>query len=124
MKRLDFIVLLSGATAASVAWSLAVGAQTRGIRRIGYLASSGPAMTGRMVAALRQGLSDLGYIDGQTITVEIRQADGRNERMPELAAELIDLKVDVLLAASSPGVLAAKKATSKKAEKEPARKRA
>jgi len=69
-------------------------------------------MTGRMVAALRQGLSDLGYIDGQTITVEIRQADGRNERMPELAAELIDLKVDVLLAASSPGVLAAKKATS------------
>ena len=67
MKRRDFIVLLSGATAASVAWSLAVGAQTRGIRRIGYLASSGPAMTGRMVAALRQGLSDLGYIDGQTV---------------------------------------------------------
>jgi putative tryptophan/tyrosine transport system substrate-binding protein len=112
MKRRDFVVLLGGSTAASVAWSLAAGAQTRAIPRIGYLASSGPAMTGRMVAALRQGLRDLGYIDGQTITVEVRQAEGRNERMHELAAELIGLKVDVLLAASSPGVLAAKKATA------------
>jgi putative ABC transport system substrate-binding protein len=112
MKRRDFIVLLGGATAASVSWPPTTGAQTPAIRRIGYLASSGPAMTGRMVAALRQGLSDLGYIDGQTIAVEVRQAEGRNERMPELAAELINLKVDVLLAASSPGVLAAKKAAT------------
>ena len=62
--------------------------------------------------ALRQGISDLGYIDGQTIAVGVRQAEGRNERMPVLAAELIDLKVDVLLAACSPGVLAAKQATT------------
>jgi ABC-type uncharacterized transport system substrate-binding protein len=112
MKRRDFLVLLGGTTAASVAWPLATGAQTPAIPRIGYLASSGPSMTGRLVAALRQGLSDLGYIDGQTIALEVRQAEGRNERMPELAAELIGLKVDVLLAASSPGVQAAKKATT------------
>lgn len=112
MKRRGFLVLLGGATAASVVRPLATGAQTRSITRIGYLASSGPAMTGRMVAALKQGLKELGYIDGQTIAVEIRQAEGRNERMPDLAAELIALKVDILLAASSPGVLAAKKATS------------
>lgn len=62
MKRRDFIALLSGASAA---WPLAARAQTRVIPRIGYLASSGPAMTGRMIAALKQGLKDLGYIDGQ-----------------------------------------------------------
>ena len=69
-------------------------------------------MAARMVAALQQGLGELGYRDGQTIVVEVRHAEGRNERMPELVAELIALKVDILMAASSPGVLAAKKATA------------
>ncbi len=64
-----------------------------------------------MAAALRQGLTDLGYIDGQTIVIEFRSAEGRSERIPELVSELVDLKVDVLVAASSPGALAAKKAT-------------
>lgn len=112
MRRRDFVVLMGGAGAASVAWPLVAGAEARSILRIGYLASSGPAMTARMLAALQQGLRDLGYINGQTITVEVRQAEGRNERMPELAAELVGLKVDILVAASSPGALAAKKATS------------
>jgi putative ABC transport system substrate-binding protein len=69
-------------------------------------------MAERMVAALRQGLSELGYIDGQTIIVEFRSAEGRSERVPELVSELVGLKVDVLVAASSPGALVAKKATS------------
>ena len=112
MKRRDFIVLLGGATAASVSWPPTTGAQASAIPSDRLPCKFRPAMSGRMVAALRQGLSDLGYIDGQTIALEVRQAEGRNERMPELAAELIDLKVDVLLAASSPGVLAAKKATT------------
>jgi putative ABC transport system substrate-binding protein len=113
MKRRDFVVLLGGTTVASVAWPLVAGAQTpRKITRIGYLGTSGPAMIARMVAALQQGLSDLGYINGQTIAVEIRQAEGRNERVTELAAELIALKVDILVATSSPGALAAKKATA------------
>ena len=92
MKRRDFVVLLGGTTAAaSLAWPLAAGAQSPTILRIGYLASSGPTMTTRMVAALQQGLRDLGYVNGQTLTVEVRQAEGRTERMPELAAELIGL---------------------------------
>ena len=68
-------------------------------------------MAERMVAALRQGLNELGYIEGQTIAIEFRTAEGRSERIPELVAELVGLKVDVLLTGSSPGALAAKKAT-------------
>lgn len=68
-------------------------------------------MAERMVAALRQGLSELGYIDGQTIIVEFRSAEGRSERIPELVSELVGLKVDILLTGSSPGALSAKKAT-------------
>jgi ABC-type uncharacterized transport system substrate-binding protein len=102
---------LGGATAA--AWAPAAGAQVPPkIPRIGYIAGGGGSMAERMVAALRQGLSELGYIDGQTIIVEFRSAEGRSERIPELVSELVGLRVDVLVAASSPGALAAKKATS------------
>jgi putative tryptophan/tyrosine transport system substrate-binding protein len=109
MKRRDFIALLGGATAA---WPLGAGAQAPKIPRVGYIAGGGGFMAVSMVAALRQGLSELGYIEGKTIAVEFRSAEGRNERIPELVSELVGLKVDVLVAASSPGVLAAKKATS------------
>jgi len=68
-------------------------------------------MAERMVAALRQGLNELGYIEGKTIAIEFRTAEGRSERIPELVAELVGLKVEVLLTGSSPGALAAKKAT-------------
>ena len=108
MKRRDFIALLGGATAA---WPLGAGAQAPKIPRVGYIAGGGGSMAVSMVAALRQGLSELGYIEGKTIAVEFRSAEGRNERIPELVSELVGLKVDVLVAASSPGVLAAKKAT-------------
>ena len=109
MKRREFIVLLGGATAA---WPLGVHAQVPPkIARIGYIAGGGGPMADRMVAALRQGLSELGYIDGQTIIVEFRSAEGRSERIPELVSELVGLKVDVLVTGSSPGALAAKKAT-------------
>ena len=110
MKRREFIALLGGATAA---WPLGVYAQVPPkIARVGYVGGGGGAVAGRMVAALRQGLGELGYIDGQTITVEARIAEGRSERIPELVSELVGLKVDVLVAGSSPGALAAKKATS------------
>jgi putative ABC transport system substrate-binding protein len=59
----------------------------------------------------RQGLRDLGYVEGQSITLEVRWAEGRSERLPELVAELVRLKVDVLVVASTPGALAAKNAT-------------
>ncbi len=111
MKRRDFIALLGGASA-SAAWPLAVCAQTpRKIPRVGYISGSGTDMTGRMVVALQQGFSELGYVDGQTIALEVRMGEGRSERIPELVAELVGLKMDVLVTSSSPGALAAKKAT-------------
>jgi putative ABC transport system substrate-binding protein len=109
MKRRKFIALLGGAIAA---WPLGLHAQVPAkIARIGYIAGGGGTMAERMLAALRQGLSELGYIDGQTVIVEFRSAEGLSERIPGLVSELVDLKVDVLVTGSSPGALAAKKAT-------------
>ena len=112
MQRREFITLFGGAAAASVAGPMVARAQTPPrIPRVGFIGSAGTAMAGRMVAALRQGLGELGYVDGQTIALEIRASDGHSERIPELVAELIGLKMDVLVAGSSVSTLAAKKAT-------------
>jgi len=78
MKRRDFIALLGGAAAA---WPLAAGAQTSPkIQRIGYIASAGSTMGDHLVAAFRQGLTQLGQ--GQTIALEVRYAEGHSERIP------------------------------------------
>jgi putative ABC transport system substrate-binding protein len=107
MRRREFIALLGGATAA---WPLAAGAQTPPkIPRVGYIAGSGSM--GHVVGAFRQGLGELGHVEGQTIALEVRWAEGRTERIPELVAELVGLKMDVLMAGSSVAALAAKKAT-------------
>ena len=81
------------------------------VPRIGFLFSgaSGPA---REVDTFRQGLRDLGYIEGQNIAIEYRFAGGQVERLPELAAELVRLKLDVIVAPYTPPALAAKRATS------------
>ena len=70
-----------------------------------------PAATEHTVGAFRQGLRELGYVEGQTIALEVRYAEGRTERIPELVAEFVGLKMDVLVAGGSPAALAAKKAT-------------
>ena len=112
MKRRDFIALLGSATAASAAWPLAVGAQTPPkIPRVGFIAGSNPAATEHTFGAFQQRLRELGYVEGQSIALEVRWAEGRLERMPELVAELVGLKMDVLVAAVSTAALAAKKAT-------------
>jgi putative ABC transport system substrate-binding protein len=91
---------------------LAATAQQPGkVARIGYLGNSSPALEPDLVAAFRQGLHDLGYTEGQDLLIEFRWAEGRYERLPELAAELVRLKVDVLLTAGTLGALAAKQAT-------------
>jgi len=109
MRRREFIVLLGGATAAL---PLAAGAQTTSrIPRIGYIGASSGTANAHVLEAFRRGLSDLGYVDGQTVQLEVRWAEGHNERIPDFVAELIDLKVDVLVTGNSTGALAAKKAT-------------
>jgi putative ABC transport system substrate-binding protein len=86
--------------------------KARGMHRIGWLSPASAANGLANLEALRAGLRDLGYVEGQTITIEARWADGRSERLPQLAAELVRLPVDVLCAAGTPAAGAAKQATS------------
>ena len=110
MRRREFITLLGGAPAA---WSLAARAQQPSkIPRVGYLFSFTPAEGQHLWEACRQGLRELGYVEGRNIAIEARWADGRHERLPELVAELVRLNVDVLVVAATPGSLAAKAASS------------
>ena len=80
--------------------------------RIGFLGAESPAMSRHFLDAFRHGLQDLGYVEGQTITIETRWAEGHHDRFPALVAELIRLPVQVLLAISTPAVLAAKQETT------------
>ncbi len=112
MKRRDFIALLGSATAASATWPLAVCAQTPPkIPRVGFIAGANPAAAEHTFGAFQQRLRELGYVEGQSIALEVRWAEGRMERIPELVAELVGLKMDILMAGISPAALAAKKAT-------------
>jgi putative ABC transport system substrate-binding protein len=83
-----------------------------GMRRIGWLSVTSPANGLPNLEALRAGLRDLGYVEGQTITIDARWADGDVERLPRLAAELVRIPVDVLCTVGTPASGAAKRATS------------
>jgi putative ABC transport system substrate-binding protein len=109
MRRRAFITLLGGAAA----WPLAARAQPSGKSyRIGFLGVTSYAEYRPLVDALRTGLRQLGYEEDKNIAIEYRWAEGRLDRLPGLAAELVKLNVDVLVAHSTPGALAAKQATS------------
>lgn len=82
------------------------------VARIGYLESGVAGPGAPLFEAFRQGLRDLGWVEGQTIALEVRAAQGKYDRLPDLAAELVRLKVDVLFASSTPAALAAKHATT------------
>src|SRR5258708_7209442 len=85
MKRRDFIALLGSATAASAAWPLAVGAQTPPkIPRVGYIAGANPAAAEHPFGEFQKRLRGWGYVEGQSIALEARWAEGRMERIPEL----------------------------------------
>jgi putative ABC transport system substrate-binding protein len=110
MKRRDFIALLGGA---AVTWPLEARAQqTRNVFRIGFLGNSTAALEANLVEPFREGLRDLGYVEGQNILIEYRWAEGKYERFPALTAELIALKVDVIVTAGTPASLAVKKAAT------------
>src|SRR5262249_40128690 len=109
MKRREFITLLGGA---AVAWPLAARAQqARKMHAIGFL-SPGMAVVTPYRTILFNTLRELGWVEGQNIAVERRYAENRLERLPELAAELVHLNVEVIVAAGTLGPLAAKSATS------------
>jgi putative ABC transport system substrate-binding protein len=80
--------------------------------RLGYLESRSPSRVADQLEALRQGLSELGYVEGRNIVIEYRYAEGKFERLPDLAADLVRLKVDLIVAGTTRSVLAAKDATS------------
>ncbi len=83
------------------------------VPRIGFLLPGTlPATVSPANEPFRQALRDLGYVEGQNITLELRWAEGKLERLPDLAAELVRLKMDVIVAASTPAALAAKRATT------------
>jgi putative ABC transport system substrate-binding protein len=109
MRRREFITLLGGAAA----WPLVARAQQAGkLPTIGFLGASTPSAWNQWTAAFVQRLRELGWTEGRTIAIEYRWAELREERLAELAAELVRLKVDVIVTSGTPQVLAAKQATS------------
>jgi putative ABC transport system substrate-binding protein len=108
LRRREFITLLGGA---AVAWPpTAVAQQTVKLHRIGILSPDLPPPG--FLEAFRQGLSELGYVEGQDIAFEVRSAEGYSQRLAALANHLVELKVDVILAINTPSVQAAKKASA------------
>jgi len=108
MDRRAFIGTLAGGLVAAPL--VAEAQQAAKVARIGLLATN-RAVAPRHVDAFLQGLRDLGYVEGRNLVIEYRDAEGKLERLPTLAAELVALKVDVIVAATTPGALAAKQAT-------------
>jgi putative ABC transport system substrate-binding protein len=110
LKRREFITLLGSAAAA---WPLAAQAQQPAkLPTIGFLGGSTASTQSEWTAAFVQRLRELGWIEGRTVAIEYRWAEGRSERAAEVAAEFVRFKVDVIVTQSTPAVLAAKQATS------------
>jgi ABC-type uncharacterized transport system substrate-binding protein len=96
-----------------VTLSLAAHAQSPArVARIGYLGSSSPSLEAQWIDAFRQRLRELSYVEGRSITLEYRWADGRDERLPGLATELVNAKVDIIVTTGTPSAFAAKRATT------------
>jgi putative ABC transport system substrate-binding protein len=110
VKRREFIAGLGGAAA----WPLVARAQQPAIPMVGYISPGSPTLQNQTrIAAFVRGLADTGYVEGRNVTMAYRWADGRNDRLPALAADLVRRKVAVLVAAGgTPSALAAKAATN------------
>ncbi len=108
MRRRAFVPILAGAMISP----RTLRAQPKTVPVVGYIGtnSTGPALSD--LAALRHGLSDAGYVEGQNVIIEFHWAEGHYDRLPALAADLVDRKVDVIVVGGTAGIAAAKAATS------------
>ena len=109
LRRREFITVLGGAAAA---WPLAARAQQMKLPTIGLLGGATPSAQAQWTAAFVQRLRELGWVEGQTVTIEYRWVEGRFERSPAIIAEFVRLKVDVIVTHATPNILAAKQVTS------------
>ena len=105
---------LVGFVALVIAFAMcgAVGAQPTNIPRIAYLGATSLTANAARVEAFRQGLRELGYVDGKNIVIELRSAEGEQDRLPALVAELVRLKIDIIVSAGPSVTRAAKEATT------------
>src|SRR5262245_54434044 len=111
MHRRSFLSLL-GTSAAATAWPLAAGAQRASMPVIGFLGNASAESNRLELAAFHQGLRENGYVEGRNVRIEHRWAEGRVDRLPAMAAELVRLPVAIILADANAGALAAKAATT------------
>jgi ABC-type uncharacterized transport system substrate-binding protein len=109
MRRREFITLLGGAAAA---WPLAARAQTQKLHRVGILAATPLTAAAHLVNSFRNGMQERGYVEGQNLSIEFRSPALSFDQNPGVAAELVQSGVDVIVAWTTPAVLAARRATS------------
>ena len=109
VRRREFITLLGGAGAA---WPLAARGQQPAVPVVGVLSAEWPNLFSDRLRAFHDGLRETGYVEGRNLAIEYRWAEGRNDRLPALADELVRRQVTVIVSTSTPAVLAARTATT------------
>src|SRR5262245_14424787 len=100
MRRRDFI---GGVAGIAAGWPIAVRAQQKAMPVIGFLSATSPSKSVEALATFHQGLSEVGYVEGQNLAIEYRWAEGNPDRLPALAADLVSRRVDVITAGTGRG---------------------